>query len=97
MNIDSSIIAALVGAFFGIIGSLVVAHYKLRGRRDYFDEKAIKLLERRLDKYKEGRSTTELCEIGKAIGLSQEDTKQLLFLSKAKMKDDKGTSWTLHD
>jgi hypothetical protein len=68
--------AALVASW----GTMIVTRMKMRGSKDYYDSAAIKFLRRRLGAAG-GFSFIDANTLGKKIGLTEQETVQLLFLA----------------
>lgn len=73
--------SAFLGAIIGGLSSLLGTWLTLRGRTDYFDDLALMQLKEMLDKDKDA-SMTKLLAWGKAIGMTEAETRQLIFLAK---------------
>jgi len=88
-----TLISALGGTALGGLLSLVGTWVSLRGRPDYFDDMAKKYFADLL-KEGDGKTMTELCVAGKEIGMSDNETKQIVFMVGAR-KSDKNNKWSL--
>jgi hypothetical protein len=85
----SILLVGLLSAVIGVTGALVTTWLRLRGRADYFDKAAMRLLKRKLAQSPEGLSGIEVDEYGKQIGLEPKETRQLLVLLHAELRQDR--------
>lgn len=86
---------AILGAAIGALGSFLATWLKLRGKRDYFDNMAIKFLKKKLQESPDGLTWEEISKHGKNIGLKDDEIKQLLFLAKAEPNETTPFRWKL--
>lgn len=78
------IASALLGAIVGGAFSLIATRLTLRGRTDYFDDMALKHLRQILSKNK-NTSMSEMISWGKSIGMTEADSRQLIFIAKSRL------------
>ena len=78
------IASVLLGTIVGGAFSLVAARLTLRGRTDYFDDMALKHLRQMLSQNKD-ISVNEMISWGKSIGMSEADSRQLIFIAKSRL------------
>lgn len=77
-----ALVAAIAGAGVGAFGTFLATWIKLKGRRDYYDDVAVKFLISKLGK--SGLDWEQIRKHGHNIGLEDDvDIKQLLLLGGA--------------
>lgn len=85
----------VLGAAIGALGSFLATWVKLRGKRDYFDDEAIRFLKKRLKESADGLGWEEIRKHGHNIGLKDDEIKQLLLLAKAEPSGTTTLRWKL--
>ncbi len=95
MNELAIVLPATIGALIGALASLGATWYQVRRKEDYFDKKAIRYLESKIAGKKNGLSWAEVSKHGKNIGMTENEIKQLLFLSKAELLEEPTLHWCI--